>query len=275
MPSFDHNGQSIAYDLRGEGTDLVFMHGLGADREQSLSALSGLSGIRLICPDMPGHGDSLPAPSPDGQVSFGFRHFADVAIALLDHLEIESALLGGISMGSGISLNVALRRPERVKGLVLVRPAWLDQSRPDNLHVIDALGQWIVDEGLVEAEARLAEHSVYSDVLSKNPKCAASISSVLTRPQALESASVLSALVQDAPFERMQDLAHIGVPALVIGCVGDPLHPASVAETLTDYFPQGQYQQIPPRYLEPQEHHKVLTLTIHAFLNKYGLLTEG
>lgn|GEM_PF-3427727 len=46
--------------------------------------------------------------------------FSDDLIALMNHLNIENALICGLSMGAHISLQTAIRYPERVKGLILI-----------------------------------------------------------------------------------------------------------------------------------------------------------
>ena len=116
-----------------EGSPLVFIHGLGAGKKQIGSALTNLPGRRLITPNMPGHGDS-PEIDPS---QFSFDFFADLVIEVMDHLGIDQTDLGGLSMGSGISLNIALRYPERVKKLILLRPSWLDSPRPHHLELVD------------------------------------------------------------------------------------------------------------------------------------------
>ncbi len=42
-------------------------------------------------------------------------------------------MVGGISLGAAVAVNVALRHPGRVLGLVLVRPAWIDRPLPENV----------------------------------------------------------------------------------------------------------------------------------------------
>ena len=50
--------------------------------------------------------------------------FADGVLALLDHLGIEQAVIGGLSLGANVSYEVALRHPERVRALVLEMPVF-------------------------------------------------------------------------------------------------------------------------------------------------------
>ena len=60
-----------------------------------------------------------------------FEVFADDVIALADHLGLVRFIIGGISLGAGTALNLAVRYPDRVAALVLCRPAWLDRPQAE------------------------------------------------------------------------------------------------------------------------------------------------
>src|SRR5690606_31263385 len=112
------------------GAPFVFQHGLGGDTHQILDLYSPPPGVRLITLDSRAHG----ATEPLGDATMlHFSALADDLVALLDHLGLASAVIGGISMGAGVALNVALRHPQRLQGLILSRPAWLDRPLPPNL----------------------------------------------------------------------------------------------------------------------------------------------
>jgi pimeloyl-ACP methyl ester carboxylesterase len=53
----------------------------------------------------------------------------------MDYLRLPQAIVGGISMGAAVALNFTLRFPERVLGLILSRPAWLDGPLPSNVRI--------------------------------------------------------------------------------------------------------------------------------------------
>ena len=125
MPFFHHDGFHFHFLDEGHGLPFFFQHGLGADTRQPFSLFRPPAGFRLICLDTRAHGKTHPAAQPD---SLGFNIFADDLRALLDHLGFEQAIIGGLSMGAGIALNFALRHPNRLLGLVLSRPAWLDNA---------------------------------------------------------------------------------------------------------------------------------------------------
>jgi pimeloyl-ACP methyl ester carboxylesterase len=266
VASFTVNGNRIFYEVKGEvtgeGPNLIFMHGLGADRRQAMATTQSLQSYRLICVDMPGHGDSEYTASE----TVSFSRYADVAFALLDKLEIDSAVWGGISMGSGIALHAALRCPERVDGLLLVRPAWLDKPGLPNLAIVSQVGEWIAELGLDQTRKKLIVHSSYLQAQTLSQHCADSIAGLLTRPQAVSAAGVLPTLVQDSPFQNIKQLAQLAMPAIVFGNQDDPLHPEIIAKRLADALPISNYINLPARYTQAKHHATQLTGLMQVFL---------
>lgn len=108
MPLFYHDGLAFNYFDRGEGIPFIFQHGLGADLTQVLEVYEELPGFRLIAFDCRGHGKTHPPGEVD---KLNFATFANDLRALMDHLEIDEAVIGGISMGAGVALNFTLRFP--------------------------------------------------------------------------------------------------------------------------------------------------------------------
>src|SRR5437773_1155586 len=123
MPFFALDGLSFHYREAGEGTPFVFQHGLGGDVNQPFGLFSPPPGLRLLAFDCRAHGETRPLGDP---VKLSLASFAEDLLIFLDHLGIERAVVGGISMGAAVALNFVLRFPGRSLGLVLSRPAWLD-----------------------------------------------------------------------------------------------------------------------------------------------------
>lgn len=257
-------GQTMAFRRQGTGLPVLFLHGLGADSSQCLAPFGSMPGIDLICPDMPGHGLSHGS-------DFSFARFADLTIGLLDALGIESAVLGGISMGAAIALRAALQAPERVKGLVLVRPAWIDRAALPHLALVGRVGRWLATTPAGAGE-KLAADPQYLAVARGNGAAAQSISGLLTRPQAIVSADVLSAMVHDRPFNRLSALDALTCSALVLANDDDPLHPTAVAQDIFAALPVAHYHLVPSRYGDPAIHFAALQSAIAAFLSQQDLI---
>ena len=269
MACFTHNSNKIHFDVHGRGRDLLFMHGLGSDRRQAKQALEGLANHRLIIVDMPGHGESEFTQAYPLKGQAGFAPYAEIATALLAHLGVQRIIVGGISMGAGIALRLAIDEPSLVSAMLLVRPAWLDRPGRPHLNIIAEIGAWIREAGTDHAAAQLAAHPVYEAALAENPLWAASIMGAIKRPQALEAAAVLGALVADQPIARIAKLSKCTIPALVIGNNADPLHPAMIARELCGALGAGEYFHAPPKYLDPRRHSAAVVDSIARFLNQH------
>lgn len=286
MARFDFEGISVRYDCfggraandshAGEGPPVLFMHGLGADRSQARAALGGLPELKSIVLDMPGHGETIlnPARSVESQVGFGT--YARLARALLDHLGIKSVIAGGISMGAGIAITLALQEPRLVDRLFLVRPAWLAKpARPhlDVIVLIETLAKKAAlqgvdynDQCLSEQLEMLKKQAAFQEIAMSNPGAAASVAETARRVWAGETAMIFRQLVDDQPIKRMSDLAQIACPAFVLGNSNDPLHPQDTALTLAAGLLQGRYAHVPSRYLEPESHQRAVDLHARNFM---------
>ncbi|MET3599298.1 alpha/beta fold hydrolase [Martelella mangrovi] len=118
--SFTHDGLKLAYFDEGEGVPVLLIHGFASTAAVNwvhpgwLKTL-GDAGYRVIALDNRGHGQS---DKPHDPAVYYPAMMAEDAVALLDHLGIESAHVMGYSMGARISAYLALARPEKVRALV-------------------------------------------------------------------------------------------------------------------------------------------------------------
>ena len=115
------NGTNLHYRYEGDpqGTPLVLIHSLGTDLRLWDDLIPRLDPtLRLVRFDLRGHGLSA---DPAGELTL-VDFSADIA-ALLDHLEIDKAVILGISIGGLIALDFALRNQARVSSLILANTA--------------------------------------------------------------------------------------------------------------------------------------------------------
>jgi pimeloyl-ACP methyl ester carboxylesterase len=122
------NGIEMYFEERGDGAPLLLLHGgtgIGADWKHVFT-VGDPAGVRVIVPDLRGHGRSTNAP--------GVLTFAQIAkdvLALLDHLGIARASAIGMSAGAKTLLHAATQQPDRIGAMVLVSatPRFPDQAR--------------------------------------------------------------------------------------------------------------------------------------------------
>ena len=116
MPTVDLEGTRIAYEERGKGEPVIFVHGWNSSRKQWLLNLKSLaSRYRAIALDLPGFGES-----EDGGFSYTLEGMSSFLEAFRRALRLPAFHLVGHSMGGCISIRYAASCPETVKRLVLV-----------------------------------------------------------------------------------------------------------------------------------------------------------
>lgn len=244
--------------MTGLGTPFFFQHGLGAERSQAQSLLLGLPGIRLISMDSPGHGNSV----LKNKEEVSFDNYADQIIVLANFLKIRGFIAGGISMGAGVALNIALRYKERVKGLVIVRPAWLDSPNPENLYFSKLLSKHMVDNSVEE----FINNSAFKAQASLQPRAAEAVLRQLQSSHPETTALILDRMVSDCPFPSLSQLKQIGVPALILASEDDFLHPIEIAHELHRAIPGSEFREVPSRYVNEIEHRSRVVEEVANFI---------
>ncbi len=129
MAHFRYDGQRLAYRVHGEGPRVtVLMPGLLLSQKMQTPLARHLArrGNRVVTLDPLGHGES---DRPRDMWRYSMSAFAQQAIALLDHLELEQAIVGGTSLGANITLEVASLAPDRLRGMIIEMPV-LDNAIP-------------------------------------------------------------------------------------------------------------------------------------------------
>lgn len=249
----------------------LFQHGMGGDRRQPIGYVQRLERSRLIAMDARGHGDSSDIVGT-GRASFDA--FGDDLIELADHLELDRFIVGGISLGAGTALNVALRYPERVAGLVLCRPAWLDHAQAARNSTIYALIADLLDDFEVpEALSRLQEDQAYLDVAAESASAAASLRLQVTRPRAAVNSTVLRRFPTDSPSTSAEEWADILVPTVVIAHHDDPFHPWSIAEQYADAILGASLIEVPSKDRDPDQFARRVRTAISEFIDRVGAET--
>ncbi|MGM0899034.1 MAG: alpha/beta fold hydrolase [Bacillota bacterium] len=115
MPIFTRNSVSLYYEDIGSGNPLLMFHGLTSSSAMFYREIGFFrTKRRIIALDSRGHGHS---GKPD---SYTLDDHIEDATALLDHLQLESVDVIGVSMGSYIAQGLAAKRPEKVRKLLLV-----------------------------------------------------------------------------------------------------------------------------------------------------------
>jgi pimeloyl-ACP methyl ester carboxylesterase len=219
---FESGGTRLYAVEVGEGRPIVFLHGGLADHRSALFRVGELStSFRVLAPDLRAAGRSI----HHGELSW--EMLADDVAALLDHLGVERAVVGGTSMGTGVAVHFALRHPRRTAGLLLTQPMHrgedrgLTEAQARAIREMNDAGRLVLEHGV---EALLP---LYETLPLPIRERAIDMMRGFDARSVAATTRFLASNVQ--PFATAHDLARIQAPALVVPGT-DPEHPVEVAE---------------------------------------------
>jgi pimeloyl-ACP methyl ester carboxylesterase len=262
---------TLAYDSRSADSSahrpvpFIFQHGMGGDTAQPLGYVGDRPPVPVISLSARGH-----APSDDltDPAVATFDTFADDVVALADHLGLSKFAIGGISLGAGTAVNLAVRYPHRVSAVVLCRPAWLDRPQAEFNQAAYREIADILDQGgdLDLAADRYRRSPTYLQVSAVSPAAAASLLGQLTRPRAAQNSLLLRAFPRSSPTPTAELWTQINLPTLVIGHRDDPFHPYEIAEAYAQAIPNAQFSTVPSKDADQDAFAYEIRSALHAFL---------
>ncbi len=224
MLTICNDGHEIAFDERGQGQAVMFLHGFPHDRSLWAQQLDGLSGqAHCIAPDLRGFGGS----GRGGP--FSMDRYADDVVCLMDHLEVRRAVVVGVSMGGYVALALWRRHPTRIRALILcdTRAGSDDEAgrerRRQQIKLANEVGPRAV-------AAQVMEGMVGRTTRERSPEVVVELERLLDRAPLEGVVGALQAMI-DRP-DSTPDLATIDVPTLVISGAEDVLIPPREARAL-------------------------------------------
>jgi pimeloyl-ACP methyl ester carboxylesterase len=234
---FTHEGQRLVFDEYGSGRrPVVLLPGLLLSRKMHGPLAEALAerGHRVFCLDFLGHGDS---DRPPEMWNYSMTMFGAQALALLDHLEIERAVIGGTSLGANATLEAAARGPERVRGMLVEMPV-LDNAL---LACAIAFTPLLVGLTLGAPVARLIGRGARA--VPRGSSLLAEIALDWVSQDPKPSASVLQGLFSGRTAPPREERRELRQRALVIGHGRDPIHPFSDSDMLVHELPNARLVQ--------------------------------
>jgi pimeloyl-ACP methyl ester carboxylesterase len=281
MGSFKFEGQRIAYTEFGGGPaevssggvrgrtaksapsgarPVILLHGLLLSQEMHRPLAEDLAarGNRAITVDLLGHGAS---DRPRDMWRYSMAFYGEQVIALMNHLEIDRAVVMGTSLGANAALEVASMSPERLRGMIIEMP--------------------VLDNGLLSSALTFTPLLVALTFGEPAMKLLARVTRAIPRRLLPHYGNVALDLVRQDPgpggallqglfFGRIAphrgERRTFDVPTLVLGHRRDPVHPFSDAGMLAKELPNGRLLEA-DSLLELRLHPERLTGEIAAFLD--------
>jgi pimeloyl-ACP methyl ester carboxylesterase len=262
MPSFIHDGHRIAYTVHGADRapaerTVVLIHGLLFNQKLQTPLARSLAkrGNRVVTIDLLGHGDS---DRPTAMQEYSMTAFGEQVIGLLDHLDVDQAVIGGLSLGANATLEACALAPGRVRGMLIEMPV-LDGALIGcavaftPLMVALTTGAPVM-RGLASVMRRVPTPVYFADVLAdwvrQDPEASAAVMQGLFFARVAPPKSVRRTLTP---------------PTLVIGHPSDPVHPWSDSDELVRELPNARLLRA-SSILEGRLRPRRITGEINAFV---------
>ncbi len=236
------NASPVNFIELGEGSPLLFIHGLGGSWPNWLEQLPVFAEThRVVAVDLPGFGHS---PMPRETISIsGYARTLD---ALLDGLDIDAAAVVGNSMGGFVAAELAINFPRRVERLVLVSAAGLSTYN-------DRAGTRALS-GLRRAERMVSAYAgwvaAHSDAVARRPGLRnATLGFVASHPGRLPAAlaaeqirgagkpGFVQGLAANLDYDFRDRLAEIACPTLIVWGDKDRVITARDADRFAELIP--------------------------------------
>ena len=235
MSTFVHSGRRLAYSEYGEGLrTIVLLHGLLLSQRmhEPLAEALAARGNRVITLDLLGHGRS---ERPRAMWEYSMALFAEQTVGLLDHLEVDEAVVLGTSLGANTVLEIAALAPERLRGMVIEMPVLdgaLVACGAAFLPLLVALKYGTAGMRVVQLAANAVPRGrlpwlldVGLDTLRQDPG---------------PGAGVLEGLFFGRIAPPRRERRSFDTKALILGHRRDPIHPFSDAGMLADELPDAR-----------------------------------
>jgi pimeloyl-ACP methyl ester carboxylesterase len=263
MPQGELDGWNYAYSDEGSGRPIVLLHGLEMDRSLFDHQVEDLrSDYRVVTIDAPGHGECAPV-----DVGIDFWQYAEMVAGVADQLGIGDAVWGGQSMGGFTILRLALIKPERVKGLILIDTQAHAEDK-DKLEQYEAFLKVSLEQGVSEDLVNILLMIFFSQNFAAKPEADVWRKKLLAVDVPGAHAMIRAVFDRDEIHDRV---GQINIPAVVIHGAEDIAIELERAEELARDLPDATFVPVPHAgHASVYERPEIVTPAIRDFLKRIG-----
>lgn len=273
---FNVEGVRLACEDAGSGPPIVLLHGFPLDHTMWDAQIADLqSHFRVIAPDLRGFGASHLADG-DAENGVGMERYAADVVALLDWLQIsEPVVLAGLSMGGYVAWQIALRWPERLRGLVALDTravADADEQRMARFKMAET----VMQAGNSSATLGMIPRLLGPETREQRPEVEAKLRAMMERqsPETVAAASRGMARREDVRGK----LDSIAVHSLCIVGMDDAISPPAEMHEIAALLAKSGDDDVRiteidrSGHMTPMENPAAVTASIAIFAKKcYGL----
>ncbi|MGN6283144.1 alpha/beta fold hydrolase [Frateuria sp.] len=232
------DGAKIHYQVSGHGQPMLLIHGYPLSGELFAKNRDALDDhYTVITLDQRGYGQSK---APDANATI--QTYAKDALALLDKLQVDKAIIGGMSMGGPIALEMYREAPQRFAGLMLIDTTAKPASPPE-AGLWNGMVTLIRTKGVEALPMALTKDMLTGQTRMNDMALVQTLKGIVLKASkngALAGAKALANRPDSQPT-----LATIKIPTLIIVGVEDTIYPMDMAKAMQKAIPNAKLAMIP------------------------------
>ena len=233
MPKFARDGVTISYDDEGgdESRALLLVHGHPFNRSMWRPQVDYFSqrGWRVIAPDLRGYGESTVVPGATSMATF-----ARDLNGLLEHLDIERAVVGGLSMGGQVAMEFCRLFPQRTGALMLAdtsATSETDAGKQQRRSTAERLER----QGMTQYADEALPKMISPHTMRHLPEVSERVLAMMRASPPDGAAAALRGRAERVDYTEM--LRHIRIPTLVVVGTQDAFTPLADAQLIHSAVP--------------------------------------
>ena len=254
----------MSYEDSADRAPVLWIHGYPLSSRLWDLQVGGLADIaRQITPDLRGHGGSEPTAPP-----YSMEMFAEDCVRLLDHLGIRGpVVVGGLSMGGYVALELCRRHPARVAGLILAATragADSDAAKAGR----DQAAALARKEGAGAIAEAMLPKMLAPGTYAEQPDLVEFVREMM-QETSVDGIVGAQTAMRDRP-DSTQDLPGFDVPTLVIHGEEDQLIPVAEARAMAEALPEAELVIVPGAgHLLNLEQPEIFDEAVRGFLEQF------
>lgn len=225
------NDIHINYKLEGEGKTIVFIHGLSDSLDYWNILKEKLKcNYQTLSYDLRGHGKS-----ENGDEEITIDLFQDDLYYLMKSLNIEKAILIGLSLGGNVAMNFAINHMEMTEGLIVMSS--FSEFSNELREIFDEFEAGI-DQGFEEFYDAILPYTLPQDILEKNKEKLESIKTIAAKTANIEG--IKAGIKAGYSFSISDRLYMINAPSLIIAGEEDDLTNLDIQRKIHENIPNSE-----------------------------------
>jgi 3-oxoadipate enol-lactonase len=255
--------RTIRYLEAGSGWPVVLLHAFPLSAEMWRPELERVpEGWHFLAPDLRGFGPDAPAPVANRKVTLD--DMAEDVGLLLDHLEIEAAVIGGLSMGGYVTFALFRSEPERFNGMILADTK-ADADTPEGREGRRKMIEVAHARGALGVADAMLPKLLGATSKTRRPALMPQVRQMIENQRVEGIVAAIEAMI--ARPDSTPDLPRIACPALVVVGDEDELTPRADAERMQNHISRSRLVVLPEAgHLSNLEAPDGFTLAVSDFL---------